>query len=72
MLTPSIYKKTKPTWNIWVTILFILNLFVFLLSMCVDLDKPAFLAMITSLLFIFWYLLKDNNSFLFKYIFILI
>jgi hypothetical protein len=61
-----IHKKTKPTWSIWVQILFYLNIAVFLFSLCVGLDKPAFLGMIMSLLYIFWYTLRENNRILFK------
>jgi len=39
---------------------------VFILTLFVGLDKPAFLGMVMSLLYIFWYTLKDNNRFLFK------
>lgn len=66
MLHPNMQNKTTRTWNIWIKVLFWLNCSVFLLSLFVGLDKPAFLAMIASLLFIFWFALKDNNSFLFK------
>lgn len=54
------------TWNFLVDVLAYFNFFLFFLALGIHLDKSAFLSLTLSMLYIFWWILKDNNFILFK------
>lgn len=60
------------TWNPLVNVIYYINVIMFFLSLIINFDKPSFISMILTLLYIFWWHLKDNNYILFRYQFILL
>lgn len=71
-MAQNIMPKTRLSWSAWVHILFYINLALLVVSFFVNWDRASFLSMLMAIVYITWYLLREDFDSLLPPIFLVV